>query len=535
MGRSVAGLHSALQRRHLHNRLRDFGRLPSLRGALWGTRKTLAALSATAVLVGGCGGAGADGEGDPATAAPQDALVYAELVVRPEGSQREHALDAAGKVLLTDDPEAEIRRLMRLAFADTGEDFDFDRDVEPWLGERAAFWVRPSEAKDNFGALLLATTDADEAEASLKASLERGGKPVAERSHGGADYLVNSEEVAAGIVGDFAVIAREAEYKRTIDASKGDSLAEADDYSDAIDALEDDRLAHFWVDTPGLIEVARGEARARADQLSALVPLEDLPPIAGSFAADGDRLAVEVKARGSQLGPLMGGGSTPLLQELPGDSWAALGSADVGETLRGTIDGFAGALGGLVVRRELQREYGLDLDRDLLDWIGHVGFFVRGTTLATLDGGVVIQPTDEDRAAAAFGRIVGAVQVEEKVRAEPVDIAGADQAFAISDWRSPRPLVIARGSGLVVVTAGRAAAEAALGSDDRLGDTELYAEAEELVGMEPGALLSMPALLEFAGPQLGEAEPYLEAYSVLAAGTVADGDEVVGRVAAGLE
>jgi hypothetical protein len=528
-------LHARLQMGDLHDRLRDFGGLPSLRGTLWGTRKTLAALSAAAVLAGGCGGAGAGGEGDPASAVPQDALFYAELVVRPEGPLRDDALDAAGKVLLTDDPEAEIRRLMGLAFADTGEDFDFDRDVEPWLGERAAFWVRPSEAKDNFGALLLATTDAEEAETSLKASLERGGKTVAERSHNGTDYLVNSEEVAAGVVGDFAVIARESEYKRTIDAFEGDSLAEADEYSDAIDALEDDRLAHFWADTPGLIELARGEAGARADQLSALVPLDDLPPVAGSFAADGDRLAVEVKARGSKLGPLTGSGSTPLLQELPGDSWAAFGSADAGETLRDAVDDFAGALGGIVVRRELQREYGLDLDRDLLDWIGHVGVFVRGTTLATLDGGVVIQPTDEDRAAEAFGKLVGAVQVEAKVRAEPVEIAGADQAFELDDRHSTRSIVMARGSGLVVITVGRAAAEAALGSDDRLGDTDLYSEAEELVGMEPGALLSMPALLELAGPQAGEAQRYLEAYSAVAAGSVADGDEVVGRLAAGLK
>ena len=152
----------------------------------------------------------------------------------------------------------------------------------------------------------------------------------------------------------------------------------------------------------------------------------------------------------------------------------------------------------------------------------------------------MIQPTDEDRAADALGKIVGAVQVEAKVRAEPVDIAGADQAFELREPRSPHPIVIARGSGLVVITVGRAAAEAALGSDDRLGDTDLYSEAEELVGMEPGALLSMPALLELvkaSGPDPGfeEAEPYLEAYSVVAAGTIADGDEVVGRVAAGLE
>ena len=50
----------------------------------------------------------------------------------------------------------------------------------------------------------------------------------------------------------------------------------------------------------------------------------------------------------------------------------------------------------------------------------------------------------------------------------------------------------------------------------------------------------MPQLLELvnaSGPDPGfeEAEPYLEAYSVIAAGTVADDDGLVARVAAGLK
>jgi Protein of unknown function (DUF3352) len=499
----------------------------------------LAALSATAVLAAGCGGGGAGGEGDPASAVPPDALLYAELVVRPDGSLRDDANDAAGKVLRTDDPGGEIRRLVERLFE--GEDFDYDRDVEPWLGERAGFWLRPTEGEDEFGALLLAATDTDAARESLEATLKRSGETITERSHRGSDYLVTDDGDAAGIVGDFVAIGPEAAYKRTVDASEQDSLAEADEYADAVDALEDDRLAHFWVDTAAFIELGARQdpdAAAQLDQLSAIVSLDDLPPIAGSFAADGDGLGVEVKVRGSG-GALLGAGSTPLLQELPGDTWAALGAADVGESLRDTVDDFAGALGGIAVRREVRNQTGLDLDRDLLDWVGHTGVFVRGTTPATLDGGVVIQPTDEDRAADAFGRIVGAVQVKTKARAQPVDIAGADQAFALNDGRSPRPIVIARGSGLVVITAGRPAAEAALGSDDRLGDTDLYSEAEELVGMEPSALVGMPQLLELvnaSGPDPGfaEAEPYLEAYSVLAAGVVDDGGLVV-RLAAGLK
>jgi hypothetical protein len=493
-----------------------------------------ATLAAVAVLASGCGGGAASGEGDPASAVPPDALVYTEVVVRPEGSLQDDARDAAAKVLRTDRPEDEIREHLDLAL----EDLDYDRDVEPWLGERAGFWLRPTERDGAFGALLLAATDTDLARESLEASLERSGETVTERSHRGSDYLVTDDGDAAGIVGDFVVIGPEAAYQRTVDASEGDSLAEVDEYADAVDALEVERLAHFWVDTGALIEVGARQdpdAAAQLDQLSAIVPLDDLPPIAGSFTANGDALGLEVKVRGSG-GALLGAGSTPLLQELPGDTWAAVGAADVGESLRDTIDNLAGALGGIGIRNEVRDQTGLDLDRDLLDWIGHAGVFVRGTTPATLDGGVVIQPTDKDRAADAFGRIVGAMQVKTQTRAQPVDLAGADQAFALSDGHAPRPIVIARGSGLVVISAGRPAAEAALGSDDRLGDTDLYSEAEELVGMEPSALVAVPQLLELvraSGRASGEADHYLEAYSVLAAGLVDDGG-LVARLAAGL-
>ena len=42
----------------------------------------------------------------PAKAVPAGAALYFEGVVRPEGDQRDDVLDAAGKVLHTDDPEA---------------------------------------------------------------------------------------------------------------------------------------------------------------------------------------------------------------------------------------------------------------------------------------------------------------------------------------------------------------------------------------------------------------------------------------------
>jgi hypothetical protein len=482
-------------------------------------RPRFATLAAVAVLAG-CGGGAAGGEDDPATLVPADAMLYTEVVVRPEGSLRDDALAAAGKVLVTDDPEARLRELFDRTFAD---DLDYSRDVEPWLGERAAVWLSPAARDDDPGVILLAATDTEKAREALEGALDT----VQERSHRGHDYLVDDDEVAVGVIDDFVAIGREPNYRRTIDAADGDSLAETDEYADAVDELEDDRLAHFWVDSAAVLSRAQ-----ESEQLSQLVPLEDMPPVVGSFTADGDHLGLEARVQSAgSFEPLLEGGSTPLLQELPGDSWAAVGWSDVGDGLRRTVDGIGGAIGGLVIRRQLQDEYGLDLDRDLLDWIGDVGVFVRGTTPSTLDGGVVIQPTDEDAAADAFGRIVGAVQVEARRRAQPVAVPGADQAFELRG--EDKPIVIARGSGLVVVTVGRAAAEAALGSGDRLGDTDLYSEAEDLVGMEPSALVSMPAVLELVAAHEEAARPYLEAYSVVAAG-VTGGDEPVGRLVAGL-
>ncbi len=454
---------------------------------MWGFVFRAVVLVAVLLLVG-CGGGGSADDASPATVVPADAVVYGELVVRPEASLRSDALDAAGKVLATDDPEGRVRELLREA---SGRSIvDYERDVEPWLGDRVGFWGSGGRA----GVVLLAADDPQAARGSVEAVLRRGKLSFSARSHGGVDFVVTSDGVAAGVVDDWLAIGGERQVVRTIDAAAGDSLAETDEYADAVGRLPDDRLAHFWVDTAGLLDAAM-RRHGELNQLRGLVPIDDLPPVAGAFLADGDRVALEVRSEGD-LG--VEAHSTPLVGELPGDAWAAAGAADLGRSLRDGLDRFAGAIGGAAVRARVREELGLDLDRDVLDWIGDTAFFLRGTTRESVDGGLVIRPTDEDRAADAFGRIVGAIQQAGGVRARPVDVAGADQAFAIQK-DAPKPLVLARGSGLVVATYGEAAAEAALGGGStRLADSDLYAQAEDLAGMEPSLLVSVPHLLALA-------------------------------------
>jgi hypothetical protein len=128
---------------------------------LWGVLIRAVALVA-ALLVVGCGGAGAGGEGDPATVVPADARFYVEVMARPEGALREDALNAAGKALATDDPEARIREFVERAIGARG-DIDYERDIAPWLGEQAAVWTQPTDGEYEQVVVLLAATDTNEA------------------------------------------------------------------------------------------------------------------------------------------------------------------------------------------------------------------------------------------------------------------------------------------------------------------------------------------------------------------------------------
>src|SRR6185503_3962054 len=129
------------------------------------------------------------------------------------------------------------------------------------------------------------------------------------------------------------------------------------------------------------------------------------------------------------LGPLAagwGGGSTPLLEELPGDAWAAFGTEKYGETLKKTLNAYAGMLGGPAMKQQLQSQYGIDIDADVLDWIGDVALFVRGDTLESLDGAAVIEVTDSGKAERGFTKLVGLLQAAGGVKPRPVEIDGAD-------------------------------------------------------------------------------------------------------------
>ncbi len=505
-----------------------------------------------ALTAAACGESASGGDADPASLVPAGAPMYFEAAVQPTGDRREDALAAAGKVLRTDDPAGKLRELINKALADDAGGLTWEKDFAPWLGEDAGVWVSNLEAETPSFAAIVATKDAEAAGAALGRFKESGGETWTKRSYEGIDYEVNGEGNAVGIVDDFVVGATEDAFKRTVDMRDGgESLADSDRYKDAVGDAGDERLGHYYMDTRALFDLALAEdpeAAAQFEQFKSYLPLDKLGPITGSFEADGDGMALDTVLTGVPEGPfrqlaaLWAGGETELLGNLPGNAWMAFAAPKLGEGAKTLFDSFAGALGGAAIAGQVKQATGLDLEADIFSWVGDAGLYVRGESEADLDGAVVIESTDDAKAEAAFGKLIGLIGKEAGTQPEPIELDGAAAAFSL-EAGAEKPVVLARGEGRVVAAFGEAAATDALQPDAQLGDSELYGDAEGVLGDDfaPSFLLSMPAVIKLvdatgqADAEFEKARPYLEAFGSIASGGKADGDRVESRVAVTLK
>jgi hypothetical protein len=510
-----------------------------------------------AALLAGCGGSGGGsgsaGRADPAAAVPAGVPFYAEVVLRPSGGTRDDALAAAGKILHTSDPARAIRGLLQQAVAGDGTKVDFAKDIEPWLGDKAGAWfTMPARAgADPGGAAVVAVRDASLARSKIDELAKRNGQKLTPRSTGSHHYEVAGDGTAVAVAGDYAFVGTEGEVRRGLATLDGDGLAKSDAYVKAIEPLEPNRLAHFYLDLKSMLDAA---FRADPSMSSRLGPFQGTlstllagGPTVASFSADGDRLTLESVTRGGgmagQLSALTGLAASPLLGKLPGDAWGAVAVPKVGASLRTLWGGFAGMLGGLAASEQLRREYGIDLEQDVFAWMGDAGLFVRGTSVDTVEGALVVEAADQARATTAFGKIVGLARTRGGLDPQPVRVPGADAAFSVRPPHAHKPLVLARGNGRVVAAYGLAAAASGVSTSSPLADSETMGLAKHALDgkVEPALLVAIApvlALAESSGAgsdaDYQKAKPYLEAFDVLAAGSKQDGDMLRSRVAVGL-
>ena len=501
-----------------------------------------------AAAAGGCGEAGAGGA-DPSSMVPAGVPIYIEATVRPEGRQRDDALAAAGKLLGTPDPAAKLRALFDEQLAKDRPGATWARDVAPWLGEKVGVWVSGLDQAEPTAAAIIASTDPDAARAALERLARAGGAGSGSPSYKGVSYTLTDDKTAVGMVGDWVVSGNETGFRRTVDARDGDHLDGEKRYSDAIDRLDDDRLGHFYVEPRGLLDAATRQnpsGAAQLGQLKSFVPLDKLGPATGALTADGAGIALETVLADVPEGPLRNlaalsaGGESDVLGDLPGDAWGAFASLRFGATLQELFKSFAGALGGAAITAQVQRATGLDVQGDLLEWIGDLGGFVRGTTESTVDGAFVITTRDDARAASAVGKIAGVLGRQSGTSVKPVALPGAESAFEVAETGSSARYYLARTEGRVVAAYGKDAAVAALKPASTLADSTAFDQAEQVLGdgMTPSFLLAMPPVLQLtdaiggADADFERARPYLETIAVIAAGGRFDGADAHSRIAA---
>ncbi len=489
---------------------------------------------------------GSGGDADPASLVPAAVPLYVEATIRPEGEQRDDVLAAAGKIMRTDDPAGRIRELVDESFED--DNLSWERDFAPWIGERAGAWATDLAGEEAKVVGIIAVRDEDAAAKALP-KLQDDGKRA---SYEGSDYIIDDSGNAAGLVDGFMVVGELEGFRAVVDAQDGEKLAEAERYGDVVDELDDDRIGHYYMDTRAIIDAAVKADPATAaelEQVKAFLPVDELGPIAGSLSADGEGIHLDQILTDVPDGPLRRiatlfvGGESDLLPEMPGDAWAAMALPEAGQGARELVNSFGGLIGGAAVNEQVKRATGLDLEADVYSWLGDVGAFVRGTTQEELGGALVLQSTDDDRAASAFGKFAGLIGRQTGIAPEPVKVEGAEQAVAIAAPDAPEQLVLARGEGRMVFAYTADAAADALSSDSKLGDSEAFGAAEEILGddMAPSFVLSVPAVIELvdafgqATAEFEEARPYLEAFDTVATGGSSDDGTIHSRTAVTLK
>ncbi|QIX26377.1 DUF3352 domain-containing protein [Nocardioides sp. JQ2195] len=210
----------------------------------------------------------------PAEALPDDTLAYLSVDLDPSGEQKIEALRTLRKFpafkegtgLEADD---DVRKKIFESIQDSGActELDYDDDIEPWLGDRAAVAVIDQGNEHPDPVLVVQVKNQDKAEDGLNKIVNCGNDATGESEDIGG-YAFN---------GDWVVLAETEDIAQTV----------VDDAKDA--SLQDDEQYQKWTDAagdPGVISVyASSEA---GDQLAEFSPLTDA--VDSEVGGDSDEL-----------------------------------------------------------------------------------------------------------------------------------------------------------------------------------------------------------------------------------------------------
>jgi Protein of unknown function (DUF3352) len=495
---------------------------------------------AAAVGIPACGGENDPTIPDTASVTPADAPLFGDAVVHPEGDQRETLDEALSKLLNTDDPGGFIVEQLDTALQDADAGVTYSEDLEPWLGEHAGLFFTSFSEPD--GALVVEVAEQAAAAEAVDKMQAAEQSEIRDESYNGVDYELDEDETAVGFIEDFLVAGTETGLRDAVDASQGDSLADDDAFQDELETAPTGSVATLYADVPAVLDrlVEEGEIteRQRAAAEEQVGDALTQPAVAALTAAE-DNLAVQAAlGAGDSSAPE----ESPLLRELPGDSWAAFAGDDFGEELTQAFErqGLSELPGFGAFNARLRSLLGVDLT-GLTGWIGDVGGYASGTSIFGLGGALILETTDETESANALGAIGRALARNPSLRIEPP--SGDEPGFTVSPSDAPVQIVVEQRQGRVVAGLGDSSVDAVLEPAETLADSDVFGAATGALGDDyaAGFLLDFEPVLELLegvgaddDPEYQAAKPYLDHLDYVVIGAGGEDDRYVTRLVLGL-
>ncbi len=504
-----------------------------------------------ALALAGCGGGGGDSSSgeSPAALAPPQAPVFVEMTVRPEGELKSNVESLAQSIGGVDDLGALIASELEKSASDSGEEFDYAEEVEPWLGAKAGLFLDKYDGSDfsEYGAAVQ-TTDAEATQAFVDKQAKSDRGPAEDGSYEGVDYKIERDDgMTIGVVDDFLVLAEdERTFKAMVDASNGDSLDDEETFASAFDAASTGSFADVFVDVGALIEQSGGAIDPEAQQFldSAGINAREATAVA-SLVPGSDQIEIDVSSDlGGQNPP--SGDASGLLGSLPASSFAAFASSDFGKRFEEAIDQIdANGIPGEVPKGKFKsglEEAGIDVEK-IAASIGDLGVFAEGNSKSSL-GGAAVLTTEDSREATNTVSNIGLL-LRSSGTPGVTAISGEASGFSIrSEDLGPKPLVIAAKGERIAIAYGLPAARKALATDSgqTLADSAGYEEAVSSLGGTPiSGFVDGPAALKLASALVPpdeegfrKAKRYLTKIDYLAIGAGSSGDRATAKLIAGI-
>lgn len=509
----------------------------------------MALMALAALPVAGCGGGSDGGSGtDPATVAPANTPLYVDFTIKPEGETKTHIEELAQKLAGIDDLGGLIVSELEESAGEEGEEVDFEKEVKPWLGERAGFIYPKFEEGDfnNFAAAIQ-VTDAGAAEAFVDKHVESGDEKFRDGSFEGVEYKVGEDGTTIGLIDELLVIGVEEDvFKEVVTASEGESLADESAYSDAISNVPPESAADVYVDIGSLISEA--EAGGEVDRNTKLffenvgVQLKEATAVA-SLVPGSDQLEIDVSSNATGDNPPSGDASK-LLGSLPA-SVAAFASPEFGKRLGEGIDqideqGIPGQVPPHQLKKGL-KQAGIDLE-SIASSIGDVGLFVEGNSKRNLGGALVLETENTNQAE----NTVSNIGLFLRASGTPgiTALNGKASGFSIRSAELGRQpiVVIAKGERIAIGYGLESAMAGVSESGESLSTTPVYKEAVSALGGTPiAAFVDGPAALKLVSALVPpgeegfrEAKRYLTKVDYLAAGSEASGGLATAKIIVGV-